>query len=104
KLEADGVRIDPKHMDEDYGRFAWVYDPEGNKVEQWEPYFSWGFALTDPAAQHGQRVRIYYDALGRPRRTMNPDGTEQRVVYGMPNALNTPDNFKPSPWERYTYD
>ncbi len=20
-----------------YGRFAWVYDPEGNKVELWEP-------------------------------------------------------------------
>jgi len=22
---------------EDYGRFAWVYDPEGNKIELWEP-------------------------------------------------------------------
>ena len=21
----------------DYGRFAWVYDPEGNKIELWEP-------------------------------------------------------------------
>jgi len=21
----------------DYDRFAWVYDPEGNKVELWEP-------------------------------------------------------------------
>jgi predicted enzyme related to lactoylglutathione lyase len=21
----------------DYGRFAWVFDPEGNKVELWEP-------------------------------------------------------------------
>ena len=37
KLEADGVRIDPKRQDEDYGRFAWVYDPEGNKIELWEP-------------------------------------------------------------------
>ncbi len=37
KLEAAGVRIDPKRMDEDYGRFAWVYDPEGNKIELWEP-------------------------------------------------------------------
>jgi hypothetical protein len=27
-------RFDPKRMDKDYGRFAWVYDPEGNK-EQW---------------------------------------------------------------------
>jgi glyoxylase I family protein len=33
----DGVRIDPKRLDEDYGRFAWVFDPEGNKVELWEP-------------------------------------------------------------------
>jgi hypothetical protein len=23
--------------DADYGRFAWVFDPEGNKVELWEP-------------------------------------------------------------------
>ena len=37
KLEADGVRIDPKRQDEDYGKFAWVYDPEGNKIELWEP-------------------------------------------------------------------
>ena len=37
KLEADGVRIDPKRMDEDYGRFAWVFDPDGNKIELWEP-------------------------------------------------------------------
>jgi glyoxylase I family protein len=31
------MRIDPKRQDEDYGRFAWVYDPEGNKIELWEP-------------------------------------------------------------------
>jgi len=37
KLEDADVRIDPKRQDEDYGRFAWVYDPEGNKVELWEP-------------------------------------------------------------------
>jgi predicted enzyme related to lactoylglutathione lyase len=24
-------------MDESYGRFAWIYDPEGNKIELWEP-------------------------------------------------------------------
>jgi predicted enzyme related to lactoylglutathione lyase len=22
---------------EEYGRFAWVLDPEGNKIELWEP-------------------------------------------------------------------
>jgi glyoxylase I family protein len=37
QLRTAGVKIDEKRMDEDYGRFAWVYDPEGNKIELWEP-------------------------------------------------------------------
>jgi len=32
-----GVRIDPKREDAPYGRFAWIWDPEGNRVELWEP-------------------------------------------------------------------
>jgi glyoxylase I family protein len=37
KLKAAGVRIDDNRMNESYGKFAWVYDPEGNKIELWEP-------------------------------------------------------------------
>jgi predicted enzyme related to lactoylglutathione lyase len=37
KLSANGARIDPKREDYDYGRFAWIYDPDGNKIELWEP-------------------------------------------------------------------
>ena len=37
KLGEEGVRIDPKRQDESYGRFAWVWDPEGNRVELWQP-------------------------------------------------------------------
>ena len=37
KLGSNGVRIDPKREDYDYGRFAWIYDPDGNKIELWEP-------------------------------------------------------------------
>jgi len=37
KLEAADVRIDPKRQDEGYGRFAWIWDPEGNRIELWEP-------------------------------------------------------------------
>jgi predicted enzyme related to lactoylglutathione lyase len=37
KMRAGGVEIDPKREDFDYGRFAWVYDPDGNKIELWEP-------------------------------------------------------------------
>jgi predicted enzyme related to lactoylglutathione lyase len=37
QLAAAEVRIDPKRDDYPYGRFAWIWDPEGNRVELWEP-------------------------------------------------------------------
>jgi predicted enzyme related to lactoylglutathione lyase len=37
QLAAAGVRIDPRPEDYPYGRFAWIWDPEGNRVELWEP-------------------------------------------------------------------
>jgi catechol 2,3-dioxygenase-like lactoylglutathione lyase family enzyme len=37
RLASGSVRIDPKREDHDYGRFAWVYDPDGNKIELWQP-------------------------------------------------------------------
>jgi len=36
-LRAEGVTIDPKREDCEYGRFAWIIDPEGNRIELWEP-------------------------------------------------------------------
>lgn len=35
-LRAEGVTVD-KREDSEYGRFAWILDPEGNRVELWEP-------------------------------------------------------------------
>ncbi len=37
QLEAAGVKIDPKRDDSEYGKFAWIYDLEGNRVELWQP-------------------------------------------------------------------
>jgi catechol 2,3-dioxygenase-like lactoylglutathione lyase family enzyme len=37
RLKKEGVRIDPKRQDESYGRFAWIYDHDGNKIELWQP-------------------------------------------------------------------
>ena len=37
RLQKEGVKIDPKRMNESYGRFAWIYDSDGNKIELWEP-------------------------------------------------------------------
>lgn len=36
QLEGAGVRIDPRPEDETYGKFAWIWDPEGNRIELWQ--------------------------------------------------------------------
>lgn len=36
QLAAAGVRIDPKREDAPYGKFAWIWDLEGNRVELWQ--------------------------------------------------------------------
>jgi predicted enzyme related to lactoylglutathione lyase len=37
QLAEAGVWIDTKREDYDYGRFAWIMDPEGNRIELWQP-------------------------------------------------------------------
>jgi predicted enzyme related to lactoylglutathione lyase len=37
KLEAAKVTIDPKRESASYGHFAWITDPEGNRIELWQP-------------------------------------------------------------------
>ena len=36
QLRRNGVAVE-KVEDYDYGRFAWITDPEGNRIELWEP-------------------------------------------------------------------
>lgn len=37
QLEAAGVWVDSKRENYEYGKFGWIMDPEGNRVELWEP-------------------------------------------------------------------
>ena len=37
RLTAEGVAVDPKREEGEFGRFAWITDPEGNRIEHWEP-------------------------------------------------------------------
>jgi predicted enzyme related to lactoylglutathione lyase len=37
QLKREGVDVDPKVESYDYGKFSWIMDPEGNRVELWEP-------------------------------------------------------------------
>jgi predicted enzyme related to lactoylglutathione lyase len=36
-LKAEGCNVLDKIDDSEYGKFAWVIDPEGNKIELWQP-------------------------------------------------------------------
>ncbi len=37
RLAGEGVAVDPKRESFDYGKFGWFTDPEGNRVELWQP-------------------------------------------------------------------
>lgn len=108
-----------------------VYDNKGQVVLKYEPFFDEGWNFNSPQdEQLGQAVELFYDPRGQVIRTLNPDGSEQRVIYGVPGdtlvfteksliddgsllhtfrqavplTLNDPDSFVPTPWEAYTYD
>jgi RHS repeat-associated protein len=82
-----------------------VYDNKGRVVEKYEPFFSVGFDYAQPSdAEIGQKATMFYDPRGQAIRTLNPDGSEQRVIYGVPADLANPDLFDPTPWEAFAYD
>jgi predicted enzyme related to lactoylglutathione lyase len=37
RLIAEGVTVDPKRDSYDFGKFGWLTDLEGNRVELWQP-------------------------------------------------------------------
>ncbi len=82
-----------------------IYDNKGRVVEKYEPFFSSGWNYIPPTgAMLGQKVTMCYDPRGYVIRIINPGGSEQRVIYGIPTDLTRPDMFIPTPWEAYTYD
>lgn len=37
ELRAEGCAVDAKVEESEFGKFGWVVDPEGNKLELWQP-------------------------------------------------------------------
>jgi len=37
ELRKEGLEVDDKIDESEYGKFAWIMDPEGNRIELWEP-------------------------------------------------------------------
>jgi RHS repeat-associated protein len=88
------------------------YDNKGRVIEKYEPFYDTGWDYQPHLeAQQGRHVTMYYDPRGQAIRTVNPDASEQRVIYGIPVNLEAPPlsaletgKFSPTPWEAYTYD
>jgi RHS repeat-associated protein len=86
-----------------------IYDNKGREVEKFEPFFDVGWDYDPPSQTYlnnAQKSQMFYDPLGRTIRTVNPDGSEQQVIYGTPLDQTSfdPTQVIPSPWEIYTYD
>ena len=81
------------------------YDSKGRVVRRYDPFYSTGWDFEVDAALSGRpHVEVEYDPLGRMTRTTDPDGTEHRVIQGIPSALADPAAFEPTPWVSFAYD
>lgn len=95
-----------------------VFDNKGQVIEKYEEFLDndWEFQ-PETDARTGEHVSLFYDPLGRVIRTLNPDGSQQRVIFGRPitaeelaltrndlESTDVPDTFAPSPWESFSYD
>ncbi len=36
-LQSEGVAFEEQRQQDETGKFAWLQDPEGNRIELWEP-------------------------------------------------------------------
>ncbi|MFC6939741.1 SpvB/TcaC N-terminal domain-containing protein [Salinirubellus sp. GCM10025818] len=90
-----------------------TFDNKGNVVEQYEPFYATGWdylsreeAEAEQPMLFGQKATMYSDPRGQVIRTVNPDGSEQRMLFGTleEKLLDEPDEYTPTPWEGFTYD
>ena len=36
ELKREGVWVDPKSEESEFGKFGWIMDPEGHRIELWQ--------------------------------------------------------------------
>jgi hypothetical protein len=82
RLEASGVAVDPKREDHDYGRFGWFEDPEGNRVELWQPPEGGLRLLPDEGiARAGRAVWIARDRVPYSVRDQTTIGVDRATTF-----------------------
>ena len=87
QLRAAGVAVDDKVQEEPYGKFGWVMDPEGNRIELWSDRPRARRELRSPS------VRLRSANSKRPR----PDG---RTFRDAENAGSVTHSAAPAMRER----
>ena len=82
-----------------------VYDNKGRVVEKYEPFFDSGWEYQpEEHARRGRRVAMFYDPRGQLIRTVNPDGSQRRILFGAPRDRSDPDSVMRTPWVTTVYD
>src|SRR5207248_1603618 len=72
-----------------------VYDNKGRVVEKYEPSYDKGWQYQpEEDAKRGKHVTMFYDPRGQVIRTLNPDGSGQRVIFGVPGTIANPELSK----------
>ena len=104
-VESDGQMrdsTDPPHVVVD----GWqIYDNKARVVEKYEPFYSQGWEYTSASDKLlGQKIAYFFDPRGQQIRTVYPNQSEDLVVQGVPNDLDDPFTYIPTPWESYNYD
>ncbi len=56
-LREGGVEVDPKVEEYDYGKFGWITDPEGNRIEVWRRQKTVGSSWSRDSACHPHAVK-----------------------------------------------
>lgn len=86
------------------------YDSKGRVIRQYEPCFDSGFDY-QPGRRPANAVCVtqFHDPRGQVVRTVHADGSEQRVVFGVPGSITAPQlddpaGFAPTAWESFLYD
>lgn len=86
QLRAAGVTVDEKiELLESIGRFGWATDPEGNRIELWEPADKPAVSqmrLVVEADDYDEAVRFFRDVLGLPEEmaVAGPDGAHVTIL------------------------
>jgi len=74
QLRAAGAQVDAKVDQGEFGNFGWVTDPEGNRIELWEPPHDKGGPAPTPPANEAPSPKKKAKAPGAKKKKVTKKG------------------------------